>query len=48
LDATERRYAELGQPPPPAFFLYVDQGEELYVPADERQQRRFSELSPLR
>jgi formylglycine-generating enzyme required for sulfatase activity len=44
LDATERRRAELGQPHPPAFFLYVDQGEELYVRAEERQQRRFSEL----
>ena len=29
LDATERRYKELDQPKPPAFFLYVDQGEEL-------------------
>jgi formylglycine-generating enzyme required for sulfatase activity len=45
LDATERRYAELGQPHPPAFFLYVDQGEELYVRAEERRQRRFSELT---
>jgi formylglycine-generating enzyme required for sulfatase activity len=44
LDATERRYAELGQPHPPAFFLYVDQGEELYVRAEERRQRCFSEL----
>jgi formylglycine-generating enzyme required for sulfatase activity len=44
LDATERRSAELGQPHPPAFFLYVDQGEELYVRAEERQQRRFSQL----
>jgi hypothetical protein len=44
LDATERRYAELGQPHPPAFFLYVDQGEELYVGAEKRRQRRFSEL----
>jgi tetratricopeptide (TPR) repeat protein len=44
LDATERRYAELGQTKPTAFFLYVDQGEELYVRADAHQQRRFSEL----
>jgi hypothetical protein len=44
LDATERRYAELGQPKPPAFFLYIDQGEELYVRAGERHRRRFSEL----
>jgi hypothetical protein len=27
--ATERRREELGQPKPPAFLLYVDQGEEL-------------------
>jgi WD40 repeat protein len=44
LDATERRYAKLSQPKPPAFFLYVDQGEELYVRSGERQRRRFSEL----
>jgi formylglycine-generating enzyme required for sulfatase activity len=44
LDATERRFRELGLPHPPAFFLYVDQGEELYVRAEEHQQRRFSEL----
>jgi formylglycine-generating enzyme required for sulfatase activity len=44
LDATERRYVELGQPKPPAFFLYVDQGEELYVRAGEHHRRRFSEL----
>jgi len=42
LDATERRYKELGRTKPPAFLLYVDQGEELYVRADERQRRRFS------
>ena len=45
LDATERRYNELDQPKPPAFFLYVDQGEELYVRAEERQRRRFSEIA---
>ena len=44
LDATERRYAELGQDQPHAFFLYVDQGEELYVRAEARQRRRFSEV----
>ena len=44
LDATERRYHELDQPKPPAFFLYVDQGEELYVRAEEHQGRRFSEI----
>jgi WD40 repeat protein len=44
LDATERRYQELHQPKPPAFFLYVDQGEELYVRAEERQRHCFSKL----
>jgi WD40 repeat protein len=46
LDATERRYEELGQPKPLAFFLYIDQGEELYVRAEseERQRLRFSQL----
>jgi TIR domain len=44
IDATERRRKELDQPRPPVFFLYIDQGEELYVRAEERQSRRFSEL----
>jgi len=44
IDATERRRQELDQPKPPGFLLYVDQGEELYVRAEEHQRRRFSEL----
>jgi len=44
LDATERRHAELHQSRPLAFFLYVDQGEELYVRAEVRQRDRFSAL----
>ena len=44
LDATERRYKELDRTKPPAFLLYVDQGEELYVRAEERQRQRFSEV----
>ena len=44
IDATERRRKELDQPKPPGFFLYIDQGEELYVRAEERQRHRFSEL----
>jgi Novel STAND NTPase 1/TIR domain len=44
LDETERRHKELSKSKPPAFFLYVDQGEELYVRAEERQRRRFSEI----
>ena len=44
LDATENRYKELDQTKPPAFLLYVDQGEELYVRAEARQRQRFSEV----
>jgi formylglycine-generating enzyme required for sulfatase activity len=44
LTATERRHKELGQTSPPAFFLYIDQGEELYVRAEEREWQRFSEI----
>jgi formylglycine-generating enzyme required for sulfatase activity len=44
IDATERRCKELEQPEPPGFFLYVDQGEELYVRAGESQRRHFSEV----
>ena len=44
IEATERRRVELGQPKPPAFLLYVDQGEELYARAAEPERRRFSEL----
>ena len=48
LDATEARYHdELHQPKPPAFLLYIDQGEELYIRAEERQRRRFSEIVAL-
>jgi hypothetical protein len=44
LDAAERRYKELDRAKPPAFLLYIDQGEELYVRAEERQRHRFSEV----
>src|SRR5262249_28384311 len=44
LDATDRRYQELDRTKPHAFLLYIDQGEELYVRAEERQRHRFSEL----
>ena len=44
IEATQRRRLERDQPKPPVFFLYVDQGEELYVRAEEHQRRRFSEL----
>jgi hypothetical protein len=45
LDATQARYRdELNQPEPPEFFLYIDQGEELFVRAGVRECRRFSEI----
>jgi formylglycine-generating enzyme required for sulfatase activity len=44
LNATEGRLEELGQPKPPVFLIYIDQGEELYVRAEERQRRRFAQL----
>jgi hypothetical protein len=45
LDATEARYRdELHQTKPPAFLLYIDQGEELYVRAEARQSHRFSDV----
>jgi hypothetical protein len=45
LDATQARYRdELQQPEPPSFLIYIDQGEELYVRAEERERRRFSEI----
>jgi formylglycine-generating enzyme required for sulfatase activity len=44
LDQTRRRYAELQRAEPACFFLYVDQGEELYVRAIERERRCFSEI----
>ena len=44
INATERRRTELGQPAFPAFFLYVDQGEELYARAEEAERQYFSNL----
>jgi formylglycine-generating enzyme required for sulfatase activity len=45
LDATQARYrADLHQPEPPSFLLYIDQGEELYVRAPQRERHRFSEI----
>jgi formylglycine-generating enzyme required for sulfatase activity len=44
LDATEERLQEQGRSKPPAFLLYVDQGEELYVRAAPSQRRRFSQI----
>src|SRR5262249_59930332 len=35
---------ELDRTKPPAFLLYVDQGEELYVRAEAHQRHRFSEV----
>lgn len=44
LDASVDRRKELDQPVPPAFLIYIDQGEELYARADEMERRRFSEV----
>jgi hypothetical protein len=45
LDATQARYRdELHQAEPPAFLIYIDQGEELYVRSGKRERRRFSEI----
>jgi hypothetical protein len=44
VDATENRLQELDQTKPRVFFIYVDQGEELYLRADKSRRRRFSEL----
>jgi formylglycine-generating enzyme required for sulfatase activity len=44
LDQTERRYVELQRSEPAAFFLYIDQGEELYVRALDHERRCFSEI----
>lgn len=44
LDQTRRRFIELQRPEPPAFFMYIDQGEELYVRAAKDQARCFSSL----
>jgi formylglycine-generating enzyme required for sulfatase activity len=44
LSATEERFQEQGRSKPPAFMLYIDQGEELYVRADPRQGRCFSKI----
>lgn len=44
LDQTRRRFGELQQIEPPAYLLYIDQGEELYVRAEASQRRCFSEI----
>src|SRR5262249_11827116 len=44
LDATEHRLQELGHAKPPVYLLYIDQGEELYVRAEQHSRRRFSEV----
>ena len=44
LDATERRYEDLGQFKPSAFLLYVDQGEELFARSLDQHRLRFSGL----
>lgn len=42
LDATQERLTNCGEDTPPAFLIYLDQGEELYARADVNQARRFT------
>jgi formylglycine-generating enzyme required for sulfatase activity len=44
INATEERFQQQGRAKPPAFVLYVDQGEELYARAEPRQGRCFSRI----
>jgi formylglycine-generating enzyme required for sulfatase activity/cellulose biosynthesis protein BcsQ len=44
IDETERRLQDLRETNPPGYLIYIDQGEELYVRAEEYQRRCFSEL----
>ncbi|HVQ38213.1 MAG TPA: TIR domain-containing protein, partial [Pyrinomonadaceae bacterium] len=44
LDATQERLTNYGEDAPPAFLLYLDQGEEVYTRADQEQARRFSSI----
>jgi formylglycine-generating enzyme required for sulfatase activity len=44
IDATERRCKEIDRSKPPGFFLYVDQGEELYSRSEESRRQCFSGL----
>jgi conflict system STAND superfamily ATPase/TIR domain-containing protein len=44
VEATEARYRDLGRDAPPCYFLYIDQGEELYTRSAIADRCRFSEL----
>ncbi len=44
LDQTGDRRVDRQQTELSTYFLYIDQGEELYVRAEEHERRRFSEL----
>src|SRR5262249_58560537 len=44
LDQAGDRRVDLQQTELPTCFLYIDQGEELYVRAEEQERRCFSEL----
>jgi hypothetical protein len=44
VEATDRHHTKHDQSRPPAFLLYVDQAEELYVRSAGSQRLRFSEL----
>src|SRR5205085_12167883 len=40
----EHLHNELSLSPPPRFFLYIDQGEELYARSPPAERKRFSEI----
>jgi formylglycine-generating enzyme required for sulfatase activity len=40
----EHLYSTLSLTPPPRFFLYIDQGEELYARTPPAERKRFSEI----
>ena len=45
MDATQARYRdELHMPEPPAFLLYIDQGEELFLRTESNEAARFSKV----
>ena len=44
IDATEGHFSSIGVTSPSRYFLYVDQGEELYARAPRSKQARFSEI----
>jgi len=44
IEATDQHYEATDRERPPAYLIYVDQGEELFLRADQGAHARFSEL----